>query len=155
MKNKVKLSKEQEKYLRGYVNKGVHSSRSILRARSLLLLWEGMAQNQVAQTVGCCIATVTNLLTRYREHKGDVREVLVERPRSGQPPIITPQVEAHITALACCQAPDGSSGWTLRMIANKMVELNYVDHLSHEAVRGVLKKVNSSRGSSATGASAK
>lgn len=84
-----------------------------------------------------------------------MREVLVERPRSGQPPVITPEVEAHITALACCQAPDGSSSWTLRMIANKMVEMKWVDHLSHEAVRGVLKKVNSSRGSSVTGVSVK
>ena len=142
MRNKVNLSKEQQKYLKDYVSKGVHSSRSILRAHALLLLWKGVAQNQVAQTIGCCTATITNLLTRYRDHKGDVREVLVERPRSGQPPVITPQVEAHITALACCQAPDGSSSWTLRMIANKMVELGYVDHLSHEAVRGVLKKVN-------------
>ena len=91
----------------------MHSSRSILRARALLLLWEGMAQNQAAQTVGCCTATITNVLTSYRKHKGDVREVLIERPQPGQLPVITTQVEAHITAFACCQAPDGSSSWTL------------------------------------------
>lgn len=155
MHNKIKLNKEQQKYLKHYVSKGVHSARSILRARALLLLWEGMKQKQVAQTVGCCVATITNLLSRYRQQKGNVREVLIERPRPGQPPIITAVVEAHITALACCQTPEGSGSWTLRMIADKMVELGHVSHLSHEAVRGVLKKASSSLGSSVNGASAK
>lgn len=155
MKNKVKLSKEQHKYLKQFMSKGVHSSRSIRRAHALLLLSEGMVHHQVAQRVGCCIASITNLLTRYTAQKGDVREVLTERPRPGQPSIITPQVEAHITALACCEAPDGRSSWTLRMIADKMVEMKHVDHLSYEAVRGVLKKVNLGRGKSVTGASPK
>lgn len=135
------------------MSKGVHSSRSIQRAHGLLLLMEGMVQKQVAERVGCCIATITNLLTRFRQEKGNVKAVLIERARSGQPAVITSQVEAHITALACCEAPDGRSSWTLRMIADKMVEMKYVDHLSYEAVRGVLKKASLGRGKSSTGAS--
>ncbi len=60
-----------------------------------------------------------------------------------------------ITALACSKAPDGRNEWTLRMIADRVVELGHVEHLSYEAVRGVLKKVNSSPGRSDSGVSAK
>lgn len=155
MKIQVKLSEEQHKYLSDYVRKGVHSARSIRRAHALLLLSKGIPQKHVALQLGCTPDTITNITRRYREEKGDVQKALLERPRPGQPPIITAQIEAHITALACCQSPEGTSGWTLRMIAERIVELGYVEHLSHEAVRGVLKKANSSPGNAATGVSAK
>jgi putative transposase len=155
MKGKVQLDAVQQQYLQQYITKGIHSARSIRRARALLLLSEGMAQKQVAGTVDCCEGSIINLLHRYKEVNGAVEQAITERPRSGQPPIVTPAVEAHITALACSKAPDGRSEWTLRMIADKVVELGYVGHLSHEAVRGVLKKVNSSPGKSANGVSAK
>jgi transposase len=48
--------------------------------------------------------------------------------------------EAHLIALACCESPEGSARWTLRLLADKMVELEYVDSVSHETVRQVLKK---------------
>ena len=155
MKVYVNLSEEQHTYLSDYVRKGVHSARSIRRARALLLLAKAIPQKHVALALGCSAQTITDLIARYREEKGDVQKTLLERPRPGQPPIITPEIEAHITALACCQSPEGTSGWTLRMMAGRMVELGYVEHLSHETVRGVLKKVNSSPGSIATGASAR
>jgi len=59
---------------------------------------------------------------------------------------ITGQEEAHLIALACGPAPDGKPRWTLRLLANKMVELQYVDQISHETVRQALKKMNSSPG---------
>lgn len=151
MKYRVVLSKKQQSFLKDYVSKGVHPARSMRRARALLLLSEGLPQLQVAERVGCCLATITNLLAHYQEVKGDVEQSIEERPRPGQPRLITPKVEAHITALACSESPDGRVEWTLRLLADKVVELGYVEHLSHEAVRGVLKKASSNRGRGATG----
>ena len=54
--------------------------------------------------------------------------------------------EAHLIALACSQAPEGRSRWTLRLLADRMVQLEEVDHLSYETVRAVLKKTNLSLG---------
>jgi transposase len=155
MKPGVVLNKRQRSYLTAYVSKGVHPARSVRRARALLLLSEGLPQLQVAERVGCCLATVTNLLTHYREVEGAVERAIQERPRPGQPRLITPEVEAHITALACSESPEGQGEWTLRLLAGRVVELGYVEHLSHEAVRGVLKKASLNPGRSATGRSAK
>ena len=155
MKCSVVLNKMQRVYLRNYVSKGVHPARSMRRAQALLFLSEGLSQVQVAERVGCCLATITNLIAHYREVKGDVSQAIEERPRPGQPRLFTADVEAHITALACSRGPDGREEWTLRLLAGKVVELGYVEHLSHEAVRGVLKKADSSPGKNANGRSAK
>ncbi len=121
----VVLSKKQRACLKAYVSKGVHPARSMRRARALLLLSDGLPQTQVAERVGCCLATITNLLTHYREVKGEVELAIQERPRPGQRRLITPDVEAHLTALACCESPDGRSEWTLRLLAGQVVELGY------------------------------
>lgn len=155
MKCSVLVNKKQRVYLRDYVSRGVHPARSLRRARALLFLSEGLSRIQVAERVGCCLATITNLIAHYREVEGDVTQAIEERPRPGQPRLITADVEAHITALACSQGPDGREEWTLRLLAGKVVELGYVEHLSHEAVRGVLKKADSNPGKSANGRSAK
>jgi transposase len=59
---------------------------------------------------------------------------------------ITGDEEAHLIALCCSQAPEGQDRWTLRMLADKMVELDIVDSISHETVRQTLKKMNLNRG---------
>jgi hypothetical protein len=74
--------------------------------------------------------------------------VLEEKPRSGQPTIITPEWEAHITALACCgvrriqwKGPEGRSSWTLELIADKMVSNGLAVHLSYETMRKVFSNL--------------
>src|SRR5438270_1171184 len=145
---KVVLSEGDKAYLKSYVSKGNHSARAIRRARMLLLPEEGSKQQkQIARDCNCSEGTVTNLLKRYSECKGVIKEVLEEKPRSGQPTIITPELEAHLTALACCsEGPDGRSSWTLELMADKMVNEGLAVHLSYETVRKVLKKANSSPG---------
>ena len=145
---KVVLSEADKAYLKSYVSKGNHSARAIRRARMLLQLEQGgKQQQQIARDCNCSEGTVTNLLKRYSECKGVIKEVLEEKPRSGQPTIITPELEAHITALACCgEGPDGRSSWTLDLIADKMVSDGHAVHLSYETVRKVLKKANSGPG---------
>lgn len=155
-KKKVSLDEVEKKFLSAYVSKGVHSARSIRRAHSLLLLDQGLQQKQVAAKLGCDQNTICNLVRYYRQCHGDVVQTLLEKPRSGQPTIITPQIEAHVTALACSDSgPDGRSSWTLQLIADNLVELNYIDSISHETVRRVLKKVSSSPGNRSSGVSAR
>jgi putative transposase len=153
MKTKVQLSVADKDYLKSYVSKGNHSARAIRRARMLLMLDEGgKNQKQIAQDCSCSEGSVTNLLKRYTECEGAVKEVLEEKPRSGQPTIITPALEAHLTALACCsEGPDGRSSWTLELMADKMVNDGLAVHLSYETVRKVLKKASLSPGFNNTG----
>jgi putative transposase len=147
------LSVADKDYIKSYVSKGNHSARAIRRARMLLMLEEGgKNQKQIARDCSCSEGSVTNLLKRYTECQGVVKEVLEEKPRSGQPTIITPELEAHITALACCsEGPDGRSSWTLELMADKMVNDGLAVHLSYETVRKVLKKASSSPGFNSTG----
>ena len=156
-KTQVTLSTEDRLFLNQYVSTGTHPSRAIRRARMLLLLDEGLKnQKQIAKDCNCSEGTVTNLGKRYTQCKGVVAEVLIEKPRSGQPTIITAELEANITALACCaEGPDGRSTWTLDLMADKMVKDGLAVHLSYETVRKVLKKAGSSPGSKSSGALAR
>jgi putative transposase len=153
MKTKMQLSVADKEYLKSYVSKGNHSARAIRRARMLVILEEGSKnQKQIAHDCSCSEGSVTNLLKRYIECRGAVKQVLEEKPRSGQPTIVTAELEAHITALACCsEGPQGRSSWTLGLIADKMVNDGLAVHLSCETVRKVLKKASSSPGSNNTG----
>ncbi len=153
-KTKVGLSEEDKACLKSYISKGNHAARAIRRASILLMLAEGSKnQKQIAHDHKCSEGTVTNVLKRYEQCKGAVAEVLTEKPRSGQPTIITPELEANITALACCsEGPDGRSSWTLELIADKMVCDGLAVHLSYETVRKVLKKADSNPGLKSSGA---
>lgn len=73
-------------------------------------------------------------------------QALKERPRSGQPRKVTAEVEAKITSLACSEAPEGAARWTLSLLQEKVVALHYVETLSDESIRQVLKKANSNLG---------
>lgn len=142
----IRLNASDRLYLESYVNKGSHSARAIKRAKVLLLLDAGKSAKESATFAGVSQATVYNLVQRHKQVKGAVCQAIEEKARPGQPAKITAEVEAHLTALACSKAPAGRSQWTLRLLSEKVVELGYVNELSHEAVRKCLKKVNLSPG---------
>ncbi len=71
---------------------------------------------------------------------------LKRRPGAGRKRAVTGEVEAHLIALRCSDAPTGVGRWTLRLLAERMVELESVEHISHESVRQVLKKTNCTPG---------
>lgn len=133
-KNRVVLSVADQDYLRDFVKTGKRSARSIRRANTLLLVAEGkLPQKQIAAQLGCGEETICRTLNRYEQCKGDVSKTLLELPRSGQPTKITPAIEAHITALACSQSGPKDSGrdtWTLRLMADNLVELGHIDSIS-------------------------
>lgn len=153
----MQLDAGQRKFLTDYISKGKRSARSIRRARTLLLLGEGkLQQKQIAEQLGCAENTVYNTLRRYKECSGNVEQTLKEKPRPGQPSKITPEVEARITSLACSQeGPEGRNTWTLRLIADNLVDMGHIEDISHETVRQVLKKASSNPGRKSSGASAK
>jgi transposase len=96
------------------------------------------------------IVTLSKWATKYRETG---LEVLQDQPRSGRPIEIDGEQRAKVTALACSDPPEGYAQWTLRLLADKAVELGYCEHISHTEVATILKKTNSSPTSSAAGVS--
>ena len=88
--------------------------------------------------------TVSNIKKRY--FAGGLREALHDRPRPGRPPKITGDVEAHLIAQVCSEPPEGHERWTLRLLADRLVELELVESISHVAVGKRLKKTNLSLG---------
>jgi transposase len=98
----------------------------------------------VVQAVMTSRSTVKR--TRWRFLKQGLQAALSEKPRTGRPPKITGEIEAKLTMLACSQPPEGHARWTLRLLAGQLVELGYLDSISHVAVGERLKKTRSSRG---------
>jgi len=143
------LSQADAATLPRLIKQGHASARRLSRARVLLLAHQGLSPEAVAAAVLVSRATVYNVWARYRADGLDA--ALSERPRSGQPRKVTPRVEAAITQLACSQAPDGAGRWSVRLLREQLIVLGH--ELSEEAVRLVLKKVSSSPGSAASGAS--
>ena len=101
-------------------------------------------------TLGLSVPTVFNIKRRFLSKGLDA--ALYDRPRSGKPSKIDGPARAKITALACSKAPTGHARWTLRLLADKAVELGFCESISHETVKEVLKKTDSNRIANARGA---
>lgn len=140
----VNLPAADESTLRAIVKKGTHKSRKITRARALLFMGAGKGRLVVQAEAGVSANQYYCLKRRYLT--GGLADALEERPRSGQPPKVTPALEAHLTSLACSEAPAGAARWTLALLTERVVELRYVESISDETVRKILKKVTSSPG---------
>ena len=130
--------------LRAIVTKGTHKSRKIARARALLAMGSGQGADAVHAQVGISTTQYYRLKRRYLAE--GLAQALEERPRSGQPPKVTPALEARITSLACSDLPAGAARWTLSLLNENLVSLDYGPAVSRETIRQVLKKANSSLG---------
>jgi transposase len=152
-KHPITLSAQERQALHVFVSRGKRSAREINRARILLLADEGKQDGEILQLLGISRGTVHNVRKKYcqREHEHIV-DLLKEAPRRGAPIKIDSRVEAKVTMIACSDPPEGSARWTLHMIADKLVELEVIDAISHESIRRTFKKTNSNRGSRNNGA---
>ena len=148
-KTHVKLSLEHQLYLTDLLSKGTLPVKTMKRATALLELDKGKTFGAVAQLLNVGYQTVSNWATNYQTQH---LSLLADKPRSGRPLEIDGAQQAKLTALACSQAPDGRSQWSLRLLANKAVELDYCEHLSHNQARIILKKTTSHPTSNANGA---
>jgi transposase len=147
---KVTLTKQERDQLKAIVSKGIHSSMQYRNACILLGCDEGeygqkVSNEQIAQVLQINTKTVERLKHRFVE---DGFEACIDRKPypEKQRTKIDGDFEAHLIAISCSKAPDGYARWSLRMLADKMVELNYAESISHESIRQVLKKTNLSRG---------
>lgn len=155
-KYKVELTKEEEEQLQEIICKGSAKVRIYKRAQVLLLTNEkrksgAKSDEQIAEVVFLSPATVQRIRQRYVE--GGLANSLYDKARPGAPKKFTGQDRAQVTALACSMPPEGRSRWTLRLLAQKMVELEYVDSMSYDTVQQVLKKTNLSLTSNELGVS--
>jgi transposase len=136
----VNLTSEERQYLEDLTRKGSTKARRLRRARTLLLADEDHNDDFIAQALGCGRATVER--TRRRCVEEGLQASLSEKPRPGKMPKLSGKEEAILIALACSEAPEGRSRWTIRLLADKMVTLTEHKSLSRETVRRTLKKTN-------------
>jgi transposase len=142
----VELTDEQRQGLERVVNRGRESARKITRARILLKADEGEPDEEIAQALGVGLATVGRVRKRFAEGGPDI--AVQRRPQPPRPAKrkLDGEAEAKLVMLACSRAPDGHEHWTLDLLADRMVKLNYVPAVSRDTVGRALKKTRSSRG---------
>jgi predicted DNA-binding protein (UPF0251 family) len=141
------IRNEQEKFTKT----GKHSVRLINRAKIILELDEAngkkpLTQEQIAEKIGVSRQTLNNAKQAFAA--ADNISAFLQRKKRETPPVkpkITGEVEAHIIALACSPVPEGYAKWGVRLLADKCVELGYIDSISFKSVQRVLKKHNSNR----------
>ena len=141
---KVTLPTEERERLEGIIHSGDEAARTQTRARILLLTDYSQGKHgsdeAIAAALLCSQKTVVNVRQRYVA--AGLEAALYDKPRPGQRPKLTGEVEAHLTLLACSDPPQGYARWTMRLLADKLVELEIVEEISHVAVWERLKKMN-------------
>lgn len=141
-KEHLKLNEADERYLTEFISKGQPPARIVRRATALLWLNQGSTIQAVAETLKVEHWTVSIWRNNYLK-SGLV--FLQDKPRSGRPVGIDGEQRAKITGLACSDAPAGRAKWSLRLLADKIVELEFCESISHTQVGKILKKTNFSR----------
>ena len=111
---------------------------------------EGLIDRDIASGLLISASTVGRVRTRFVEEGLD--SALIERTRPGQKRKLDGRQEAHLIAVACSDAPEGHTDWTLQLLADKAVAMGFAESISLETVRQILKKTNSNRGRRRSGA---
>ena len=140
----VTLTADERRQLEGLTKAGRRSARTITRTRILLLADQGdggprWEDRRVAEALGCGHRTVERVRERFVTDGLDAALTHKPQDKPSRTPVLDGRAEAKLVALACAATPDGRKAWTLRLLADKLVELEVVDAVSHETVRRVLK----------------
>ena len=136
-KRHVTLSEADKDYLLDLLHQSSLTRKHFQRATALLELDKGATFLEVASLVSTTHQTVSTWSKKYAFNGLDF---LTDKKRSGRPPEIDGLQRAKITALACSEPPQGYLRWSLRLLSDKIVELGYIDHISHNQVGLILKK---------------
>jgi putative transposase len=145
----IHLTDDQRQELNKLIKTGATQARVITRARIVLLAAKGESNLQIANSLDTSERTVIRIRQRFQE---EGIQALYERQRPGRVPTITGDIEAKLVTLACSSPPHGRGRWTLQLLADKMVELGYVESISDVGVMKRLKKIGLDLGASAVGA---
>ena len=147
----VTLTEEERNSLTEMTSKGRHRSQKVLNALALLACDEGEYQKlrstnaEISKVLNTSMRKIDRVKKRFVNQGLDVAlngkksDRVYEKKADGD-------FEAHLIALSCSKPPKGFSQWSLRLLADRVVELKYIDSISHETVRRVLKKTNLSPG---------
>ena len=138
IKYKVNLTDAEKLGLETLVRKGQSAARSQTRARILLKAAAGDQDKDIIRALTVSPSMVAK--TRQRCVEDGPEAALKDRPRPGQTPKLTDKQAAHLIAIACSDAPEGHDHWTLRLLADKVVALDYAASCSYELIRRLLKK---------------
>ena len=152
----VTLTVDEREALGALSSKGKHKSQKIINALVLLGCDEGEFQKkrstnkEIARVLNISMKKIDRVKKRFVEEGLDIvlngrkGMRIYDRKADGD-------FEAHLVALSCSEPPEGFARWSLRLLADKVVELDYIDSVSHETIRRVLKKTKSSLGSGKAG----
>ena len=142
----IKLTKSEVEELESIVNKGSHKSQTYRTAYILLNVDEGsysrkVTNERICEVLRIGMRTIDRVKKRFIEEGFEA--VLDRRPTSriyeGK---VDGEIEAKLVALCCSNPPKGYARWSLRLLADKMIELEYIEHISHVTVGNILKKMN-------------
>ena len=152
----VTLTKDERETLTALTSKGKHKSQKILNALILLGCDEGGYQikrstnDEIARILNISMKKIDRVKKRFVMESIDValngkkKNRIYDKKTDGD-------FEAHLVAISCSEPPEGFARWSLRLLADKVVELNYIDSISHESVRRILKKTKSNLGDKKVG----
>lgn len=147
---RVTLTNQERRDLEKLVSSGKSAAKKLTRARVLLLADQAeggpaKSDREIAESLGCGRATVERVRKRFVE---EGIEIALQPPPAKRvyQRRLDGKGEAHLVALACGSPPEGRARWTLRLFADQMVALEYVESISYESVRRTLKKTNLNRG---------
>jgi len=152
----VTLDGAEREELGGLVSKGTHQTQKILNALILLAADEGARQTdrstgeQIARVLGTSMRKIDRVKKRFVE-QGLEAALARKKPSRPYKRKVEGDFEAHLVALSCSKPPEGFARWSLRLLADRAVELDYIDSVSHETVRRILKKTKSNRGDGKAG----
>lgn len=142
----VALSAEERETLESLTTTGKTSAYKLNHARILLMAdinqqGGGWRDHDISDALNISISTIERIRQRFVEQS---LEAALSRqlPSRTKPRLLDGEQEAHLVALACAQPPEGQRKWSLRLLADQLVELGYVESISHETVRQTLKKTN-------------
>lgn len=138
IKYKVNLTEEEKCQLEDLVHQGKSAARRQTRARILLKAAAGVQDKDIIQALAVSPSMVAKTRQRWVEEGPEA--ALKERPRPGQAPKLTDKQAAHLIAIACSDALEGHSHWTLRLLSDQVVALGYAASCRYKLIRRLLKK---------------
>jgi transposase len=149
-KYRVTLTEDERSMLHDLISTGTAAARTLTHARILLKADQSSAgpawpDHAIADALDVSIPTIGRVRERFVEHGFDAA-LHRHSPSHQRQRLLDGAQEAHLLAVTCSAPPEGQKRWSLRMLADKMVELEYVESVSHETVRQILKKTSSSHG---------
>ncbi len=147
----VDLTEDERGELLGLIRKGKAAARRLTRAHILLLAHEGRTDEEIAAALHTNRSTAERARRRFVEAGLDA--ALSEKPRPGAAPALDERGEAVLVALACANPPQGRAAWSMKLLADELVERDVIGSISDETVRRVLKKSGWRPGCASAGAS--